>query len=469
MDRFASILDMAHHKLSPDIWNLDNDVPILRDDIKGMITLRLFDKLSEYFNDPNGWVLLYLIGSSATEQWTVDSDVDVTIVIDKDKFSMANGVTYEDDTRKTFVNIIRNINGAVIPGTKHPINYYVRSDNKLDSDAIYSIDGNVWLKMPEHLDVGWSPRSAVDFIWMMATQYARNFDIEGGKLRRDVKDLNLLKEFASESGDDIDRLFTFRLLAKLAEINVDVKRMMDQYDEIHNIRTDAFDMPDKDATEQEILQFSRNWLPANILYKVLERYGYIQVLRSLKEERHKHGLSNEMIDSISSAMGWRVAQNVMTIDGPPKTPVDPNDDGGWGDEDWYEPGEFENPYNVTWDTERQIYIATADSREPIYYTVGDVSHMIYGDGITELANMLSGDAVNRRKIMKNPYAYLTLVADMAWQSEIEEMEKMGLIRPSEDNNDPFYNTYMKGYQIYRATYEKIDKYLKDRIARWKNE
>ena len=67
MDRKASIIDLPHNKLSPDIWNTSDDVPVLRDDIKGMVTLRIFDALSGYFNDPNQWTLLHLIGSSATE------------------------------------------------------------------------------------------------------------------------------------------------------------------------------------------------------------------------------------------------------------------------------------------------------------------------------------------------------------------------------------------------------------------
>ena len=51
-----------------------------------------------------------------------------------------------------------NIQGKLIPGTKHPVNYYFITDRKTyddhneKADAVYSIKGQKFIKRPEEFD-----------------------------------------------------------------------------------------------------------------------------------------------------------------------------------------------------------------------------------------------------------------------------------------------------------------------------
>ena len=176
-----------------------------------------------------------------------------------------------------------------------------------------------------------------------------------------------------------------------------------------------------------------------------------------------------MLSHVSKIFGWREAQSRITT-APPRTPIDIDRGyGGDDNDDWYEPGDFENPYTATWDAERQIYIMTAQGRDFAYCTPGDVAVRLEDRHVFDLiGNALTDNSPATKRVLKDPYKYAQLAADIAWEGEIEDMEKMGLVRPKEDESDPFYNTYMKGHQVYRATYEKIKAYIESRIQQWRN-
>ena len=89
-----------------------------------------------------------------------------------------------------------NIQGKLITGTEHPINYYFITDedtynqqNK-KADAVFDIEKNVFVKRPE------------DFVFDM-NLYMKDFqnkvdelDVAKGELKRDLIDYNELKELS---------------------------------------------------------------------------------------------------------------------------------------------------------------------------------------------------------------------------------------------------------------------------------
>ena len=88
-----------------------------------------------------------MIGSILTKRYRDDADLDMNILFD---------VPEEDreEARKELASSLRSINGKLVPGTKHPINYYVITDPELKkkndamADGVYDIDENEFVRRP---------------------------------------------------------------------------------------------------------------------------------------------------------------------------------------------------------------------------------------------------------------------------------------------------------------------------------
>ena len=88
-----------------------------------------------------------MIGSILTKKYRDDADLDMNILFDvpeKDR----------EEVRKELATSLRNINGKLVPGTKHPINYYVITDPELKkkndamADGVFDIDENEFVRRP---------------------------------------------------------------------------------------------------------------------------------------------------------------------------------------------------------------------------------------------------------------------------------------------------------------------------------
>jgi len=96
---------------------------------------------------------MYLIGSTAGYQHTETSDVDVNVIVPKDLMTDA-------------VNLLRHsLNGKLIPGTQHPLNFYLSAAISTDppdfSDSafgIYNILDDRWEVPPETSPIRKDPK-----------------------------------------------------------------------------------------------------------------------------------------------------------------------------------------------------------------------------------------------------------------------------------------------------------------------
>ena len=87
------------------------------------------------------------------------------------------------------------------------------------------------------------------------------------------------KELDELSKDDISNI-EFEVKKVLSSVEVDIKKIVDMYDNAKVIRKKAFN---KEMSPMEIRKFGKkNNLPENILYKMLERYFYRDLALKLK-------------------------------------------------------------------------------------------------------------------------------------------------------------------------------------------
>lgn len=282
MRKKASILDIPESNLDTQIWDTNNQPITMLDGVKEYLISFLLDGLADQgYDGADRWIDdIYLIGSSATYQYANDSDMDITILVDTDAFRRSNNTDMSDEQIAQELGRIANryLNGETLPTTAHPINYFFRTDGKIISDAAYDIQKDIWLIEPPKISDDYDPEVQFSDIWALARSIAESIDIEIGETKRDVIDLKKLKEASDRRG--ATTWLQIRIESKLEEIEGDIEKLVGQYDDIHQKRQDRYNAISDDPKGD--YHWSASWAPENIIYKYLERYGYIRILQEIK-------------------------------------------------------------------------------------------------------------------------------------------------------------------------------------------
>ena len=261
-----SIIDIPRQKYAPGVFDdADTNNPKLKQSVRDII-LNQIDKFQEKYP-----VKKYsLIGSILTKKYRDDADLDINILFD---------VPEEDreEARKELASSLRNINGELVPGTQHPINYFVITDPELKkkndamADGVYDIDENEFVRRPTE-DTFDPEKYEADF-----QKKVKEIDVVKGELARDLIDYEELKGLST---DDVLNLQD-KINSKLEEIEDSIEVLVDIGDDVVKQRQSAFN---DDMTPEEIRQFGKKHkLPKNIIYKYLEKYHYLKFYKKCKD------------------------------------------------------------------------------------------------------------------------------------------------------------------------------------------
>jgi predicted nucleotidyltransferase len=292
-----SIIDIPRISYAPMVFdNANTKNPKIKSSVLKQIQdqIKVFEK--EY---P---VLKYtLIGSILTKRYRADADLDINILFDvpEDK---------REDERinlsKKYLSVSNpdNIQGKLIPGSKHPINYYFITDKKtyddqnLKADAVFDINKNIFVKRPEDYTFD------MDLYIKDFNKKVQEIDVVKGELKRDIIDYDELKELKP---DDILNL-QFKVNSKLEEIEDDLSDIIKIGDTVDAERRAAFD---SDMSPEEIKQYGiKNRLPKNVVYKMLEKYHYLKFYKKCKEILDDGKVTDAEIDSLkteSAVSAWK--------------------------------------------------------------------------------------------------------------------------------------------------------------------
>ena len=261
-----SIIDIPRQRYAPGVFdNADTDNPKLKKVVVDMI-LNQIDSFQEKYP-----VKKYsLIGSILTKKYRDDADLDINVLFD---------VPEEDreTVRKELASSLRDINGKLVPGTKHPVNYYVITDPELKkkndamADGVFDIDENEFIRKPTE-DTFDPEKYEADF-----QKKVQEIDVVKGELARDIIDYTELKDLST---DDVLNLQD-KINSKLNEIEDSIEVLVDIGDDVVKQRQSAYN---DDMTPDEIRQFGKKHkLPKNIIYKYLEKYHYLKFYKKCKE------------------------------------------------------------------------------------------------------------------------------------------------------------------------------------------
>ena len=276
-----AVIDIPRRTYAKGVFdNADTDNPKLKQGVLDIINNQI-----KQFNDIRPVLKYSLVGSILTKTYRDDADLDVNVLFDVP-------LPDRDVIRKELAKSLRNINGALVPGTKHPINYYIITDpnvketNDKMADAVFDIKSNTFIRKAKEFKFD-AKRYAADF-----EKKVREIDVVQGELKRDLIDYRELKELDPNDILDLQELIN----AKVIEVEDSINHLVAIGDEVLKDRATAFAT---DMTPEEIKDFGRkNQLPKNVVYKMLEKYHYLTFYKALKDIIKDGEITDAELDSI---------------------------------------------------------------------------------------------------------------------------------------------------------------------------
>jgi len=182
-----SIIDIPRSTYAPGVFdNADTKDPKIKSSVKAMIDKQVKDFEKEY-----PVLEVTLIGSILTKRYRNDADLDINVLFDvpEDK---------QEDERlrlsKQFLSSKNpeNIQGKLISGTKHPVNYYIITDKETyddqnkKADAVFDIKNNKFIKRPEDFTFD------VNLYLKDFDKKVQEIDVMKRELKRDIIDYDEL-------------------------------------------------------------------------------------------------------------------------------------------------------------------------------------------------------------------------------------------------------------------------------------
>ena len=282
-----SIIDIPRRTYAPKVFDdADTKNPKIKASVKAQIQAQLKEFESEY-----PILKTSLIGSILTKRYRNDADLDINILFDVpgDKQELER---LRLSKKYLSAKTAGNVQGKLIPGSEHPINFYFITDKETyedqnkKADAVFDIETDKFVKRPEDFsfDTGLYIK---DF-----EKKVQELDVIKGNLKRDIVDYDELTEL---NPDDILNLQD-RINIKLEEIEDSINDIVKIGDGVDADRRAAFD---KDMSPDEIRQYGiKNRLPKNVVYKMLEKYHYLKFYKKCKKILDDGKVSDKEIDDL---------------------------------------------------------------------------------------------------------------------------------------------------------------------------
>ena len=266
------ILSPTQETLDPEIFEQKRDGSYV---LWEWVRSFLLDVVATEFVAFGEVVGVYLVGSILSYQWEKDSDIDLSIVLK----------TEDDEDFRLAIEHAVEISGSgklYIPETQHRVEPYIVAEEDWEEtaklkDGIYDVVRNKWIKGP------YSYRADVARYMRRFRSLIRDVDIQIGELKRDLIDFDDLFSWDAEALNGLYK----EVQRKIREVNLDVKRLVRTYEKIHQKRTAAFTKP---LTPAQLRKYATaNLLPSNVIYKLLQRYHYLRLLKAVTRALEKAG------------------------------------------------------------------------------------------------------------------------------------------------------------------------------------
>lgn len=182
MPVLANILDPIHDGLDPTVFDEPNsERPKVEERHKQWITRTIINVLDDAgYDGMENWLRLIFTGSLTTYQYSPESDVDVSLFVNVEKFP--------DWSRAEMIGtMVQHVDGTTLPGTTHPMQaFVVPPDVKVEDLYRPGLRSGYDLELDE---------------WIVPPEKGRVHDVQ--------KEMNLSYVHAMEQADKMARLLEF--------------------------------------------------------------------------------------------------------------------------------------------------------------------------------------------------------------------------------------------------------------------
>jgi hypothetical protein len=265
-----NILDLPRASLCPEIWDKNENI---HPEVKREV-LKRFDSWKKKYADDMKVVGIYILGSITTFQYNGTSDVDVNFIVDWPKSKI-------DKVWRTLPN------GNNYKDTNHPINLYVTSKEKTTdidtSKTLYDLKNEKWVRKPNKNDIAVPQKYSLE----IARLFMDGIDSRMSELARDKKELEQLKELLNSKNSFVDiNELEKEVEDKKEEIFADKDALRLAHYIVKGLRKEGFS--DDEWKFKFNINVTTNGDPNktlnNLIYKELERFGYLAKLDKIEKE-----------------------------------------------------------------------------------------------------------------------------------------------------------------------------------------
>lgn len=245
------------------------------DDLQGSVRDFIVDTFEEWkdnydtdFDIKN----IYFIGSSAGFQYTTTSDIDINVE-----------TTLTQEEKKQALKLLPN--GNMLPGTTHPVNYFLFADDeefeKNNSIDIYDVLNDEWVKKSDQDDL----EVPFQYLADMSSFFMNAIDLAISDYKRDAL------EFEQVTKLNIDDVVT-DAHDKEEQVNRIRMNLMSDLDALkmarHVVRSFLHEAYEDEPFSIQIEYSAEGASPQKsvnaLIYKMLERYGYRYTLDNTIKE-----------------------------------------------------------------------------------------------------------------------------------------------------------------------------------------
>jgi len=256
-----SVLDPVNNELSSDIFIGEK----MRVDVRVAIRKNFMKWWNELGRNESEIIKMTMIGSLTGYQYSNVSDVDINVQV--------------DIVEKEFNNIWDLLpNGNMLLDTLHPINYYLTNDNNgvKNADAAYDILENKWIKKP----IKSNYKAPYNYGLQVAKFFMYGIDNKVAELDRDLEELKMYEMYLKDEDLEMDEdELNAAISMKKTEIKADLDALNMAYNLARSFRQEAFEDDYESKFLITIETKSPNESLNNVIYKILERFGYFDKIK----------------------------------------------------------------------------------------------------------------------------------------------------------------------------------------------
>jgi hypothetical protein len=252
-----SIIDPHHDRLASAVFESESPARL-----KSMVRAQIQRGIHHIETHAGVQVVDYrLIGSILTHRYSNESDLDINVLIRGEL--------------KHAVKVVSQLSGKPVPGSPYVVNFHVLNQKEVwnaandDADGVFNVEENKFERVPKDLPFDLS------MYWKDFTRIASSIETLSNRLKEQVLDYDSLRK---ANRDELKHLRTLTV-QKLRALKKTAASLVDIYKIIKIYRDKIFA---HELTQKDIIRYGeKNRMPANVIYKLLEKYHYMKLLDSI--------------------------------------------------------------------------------------------------------------------------------------------------------------------------------------------